>query len=288
MRSALSLVLLAAACGPSKAPATQPAPPQPPPGDHTAQQPAEPVADPVPQGPQKPVKNTTLAAIGLDPDALDRKADPCEDFYQFACGGWNAKAKIEPDLPVAMRSFVDIELRNETYLHDMLEKARTSPGNDPILKKLGAFYGSCMDEAGVDKAGLKPVQPVLASIAKVKDAKSLSATVTLMQPLQMNPLFDFSPTEDFADATKMIGGLDQGGIGLPDRDYYLNDDDKTKEVRATYVEITTELLVQAGHKPDDAAKEAAEILALETEIAKVSLDKVVRRDPKAVYNKIDR
>jgi putative endopeptidase len=285
MRSALTLLLLAA-CGSGKAPTTQPAPPpQPPPDRSVKPRPDVHTAEPVPQ---KPVENTTLAAIGLDPGALDREADPCEDFYQFACGGWMTKAEILPDLPIAMRSFVDIELRNEEYLHDVLEQARTSAGSDPVLQKLGAYYGSCMDEAAIAKAGLKPLAPVFASIAKIKDAKTLSATVTVMQPLAMNPLFGFSPTEDFADATKMIGGVDQGGIGLPDRDYYLVDNDKHKDVRATYVEVATALLVEAGHKPDAAAKEAAEILALETEIAKVSLDKVTRREPKAVYNKIDR
>jgi len=288
MRSALSLILLAAACGGSRAPTNnQPAPPAPG-GEPTTGAPAAPEEPAADTRPQKPIKNVTLAAIGLDPDALDRKADPCEDFYQFACGGWQAKTEIAADLPIAMRSFVDIELRNEDYLHDVLEKARTSPGKDPLLQKLGTYYGACMDEPAIEKAGLAPLKPVLAQIAKIKDAKTLSAAVTAMQPLAMNPLFDFSPTEDFADATKMIGGLDQGGLGLPDRDYYLQDDDKSKALRSTYLEVVTELLVAVGHKPDAAVKGAADVLALETEIAKISQDKVTRRDPKAVYNKIDR
>ncbi len=282
MRSALAILLFAAACG-SSTPATQGPPPPPDRPDTTT------VVEPPPADkPTKPVKNTTLAAVGLDPGALDRNADPCEDFYQFACGGWIAKTEIQPDLPIAMRSFVDIELRNEAYLHDVLEKARTAPGNDPITKQLGAFYGACMDEAAVEKAGLKPVAPYLAQIARIKDAKSLSAFVSTMHSFGSSALFAFSPTEDFADATKMIGSIDQAGLGLPDRDYYLVDNDRNKGLRTAYLEFTTALLVEANHKPDAAKKEADEILALETEIAKVHKDKVLMRDPKGIYNKIDR
>lgn len=287
MRSTISLILIAAACGSGKTTPTQPAPPSPPADDKPAEPapPAEPVAD---RGPQKPIKNSTLAAIGLDPGSLDRKADPCEDFYQFACGGWMEKTQIAADKPIAMRSFVAIEDRNEEYLHDVLEKARTSPGTDPILKKLGAFYGSCMDEAAIAKAGIKPVQPLLAAIAKVKDARSLSAAIATLQAAGINALFAFGPVEDSADATKMIAGIDQGGIGLPDRDYYLVDDEQNRKLRAAYADLVATYLVAAGHKADKAKQEAADIIALETEIAKVSKDKVARRDPKGTYNKIDR
>jgi putative endopeptidase len=285
MRSALSLILLAAACGSGKSTPTQPTPPAP---TETAGAPAPPADLPVvEQGPQKPIKNTTLAAIGLDPEALDRKADPCDDFYQFSCGGWMAKTQIDADKPIAMRSFVSIEDRNEEYLHDVLEKARTQPGTDPVMKKLGAFYGSCMDEATIDKAGIKPVQPLLASIAKVKDVKTLSATIAKLQDAGVNALFNFGPVEDSADATKMIAGIDQGGIGLPDRDYYLVAEAQNQALLGAYTELVTTLLVAAGHKADAAKKEAADIIALETEIAKVSKDKVARRDPKGTYNKID-
>jgi putative endopeptidase len=145
-----------------------------------------------------------------------------------------------------------------------------------------------MDEAAIEKAGYKPLKPYLAQVAKVKDAKTLSAYVASTHARGFAMLFSFGPTEDFVDATKMIASIDQGGLGLPDRDYYLQDTDQNKALRAAYVEYAAALLVEAGRKPDAAKKEAEEILALETEIAKVHKDKVLMRDPKGVYNRIDR
>jgi putative endopeptidase len=112
--------------------------------------------------------------------------------------------------------------------------------------------------------------------------------VATLEPLGLNPLFSFAPMEDFADATQMIAGIDQGGLALPDRDYYLTDDPKNKELRAAYVATAAAFLVEAGHRSDAAKKEAEEILALETEIAKAHKDKVAMRDPKGVYNRLDR
>jgi putative endopeptidase len=289
MRSALAIVLFAAACGSGK-PAVTAAPPTPTPAPTG---PATPTPTPAVteaplEPPTKPVKNTTLAAIGLDASVLDRSADPCEDFYQFACGGWQKTAQIDADLPVAMRSFVDIEKRNEGFLHDTLEKAKTNPGNDPIAKQVGAYYGSCMDEATIAKVGLAPIKGLLAEAKGLKDVKALSAFATKLQTMFMNPLFGFSPTEDFADVTQMIGSIDQTGLGLPDRDYYLTDDAKMKELRAAYHEFLAALLVESGQKADAASKAADELIALETEIAKVHKDKVAMRDPKGVYNRIDR
>jgi len=292
MRSSLALVLLAAACGSSKPAVTQTTA-----DDTTAQGSATQTDTTLPPSgetppasdvPSKPVNNTTLAAVGLDATALDRSVDPCDDFYQFTCGGWVAKTEIPADLPLAMRSFVDIELRNEAYLHDVLEKARTQPGKDAITKQVGSYYGSCMDEVALNKAGLKPIAPLLAQIDKMKEARAVAGRVTALELVNANPLFAFGPTEDVADVTKMIGSVDQGGLGLPDRDYYLENDERSKALRAQYAETVAAMLVEAGHKPDVAKKEADEVLALETEIAKVHKDKVAMRDPKGTYNKIDR
>jgi len=288
MKRALSLFLLAAACGSGKqTPTTPPKPDQPTGGGDT--KPVEPAdSTPVSTAPSKPVTTKSLASIGLDPDALDRSADPCEDFYQFACGGWVAKTEIPADKPLAMRSFVSIQDRNLEYEKTVLEQARTKPGDDAVLKQLGAYYGSCMDEAAMDKIGLGAIKPLLAAVDKVKDPKSFSAAVATLHTYGLNALFTMGPTQDSADARSVIASIDQGGIGLPDRDYYLKDDDQTKKIRASYHDYLAQMLVDAGRAPAAAAKTADTIIALETEIAKVSKDKVARRDPKGTYNKIDR
>ena len=244
--------------------------------------------EPGPTAPGKPVTNRSLASIGLDPDALDRTADPCDDFYQFSCGGWIAKKQIDADKPMAQRSFVDIEDRNLEYEHGILEKLRENPGDDPVSKQLAAYYGSCMDEPAIEKAGLSPVKPLLGAIDKIKDAKSLSAAVTQLHAAGFGLVFGMGPTQDSADATKVIIGVDQGGLGLPDRDYYLNTDDQSKMLKTAYEGYVASMLVELGHKADAAKKEATDIVALETELAKVSKDKVARRDPKAMYNRLEK
>ena len=238
--------------------------------------------------PSKPIVKVTLASVGLDPLAIDRSQDPCADFYQYACGNWLKTVQIPADEPAWSRSFNEIQKRNELELKRILEDASKPGAADPVTQKLGAFYGACMDEAAADKAGVQPIRALLDRAASVRDAKSLSAVVTELHAVGITPLFDTSPTQDADDATRWIANLDQNGLGLPDRDYYLRDDEGSKKLLGTYREHIARMLVLAGMPEKRATAAAADILALETEIAKISKTKVERRDPKAMFNRLNR
>jgi len=234
---------------------------------------------PAPAGPEQ--VSVTLADVGLEADSLDRSADPCSDFYQFACGGWMAKNQVPADRARWAR-FSQVEERNTATLHSILDEAALGKSTDPVMNKLGAFYGSCMNEAAVEKAGLKGIKPLQALIAKVRNPKTLEAAIFAFQDHGIPAGFGHWVTADLKDSTVNTLYVDSGGLGLPDRDYYLKDDFKDK--RAAYHDHLVRVFQLLGKRPAAAKTAADHVMALETELAKATKTRVERRDVPNMYH----
>jgi putative endopeptidase len=275
LRTALLPALCAFALLGQERPA--PVPQQKPPAD---QHPA-----PVPQ--QKtaaaPAKETPLR---FDVAAMDKTADPCADFYQYACGNWIKNNPIPPDQSRWGR-FSELEERNREVLRDILdEAAKPDPKRDAITRQIGDYYAACMDEKAIDAKGLKPIQGELQRIAALKDKSQLAEEIARLHRMGAGALFDFSSGQDFKDSSAVIAQFDQGGLGLPDRDYYLKDDPESIEIRHKYVVHLRKIFELAGEEAGQAAAHADTVMKLETALAKGSLDRVSRRDPEKVYHKM--
>jgi len=242
-------------------------------------------APPTPTIPPPP--SMPLAQTGIDPTWMDPAVDPCQDFFAYACGGF-VKNTVIPGDRATWGTTESIQKQNEELLRGVLESATSSPGDDPLLRKIGDYYASCVDEATIDRAGAAPIKPLLDRIARVKDDKTLAAAVIELHANGVFPLFDISPQQDFKDATQMIAGLDQNGLGLPDRDYYLKDDGNMKDVRDFYTAHVGRMLALSGMKPAEVKQATVDVMRIEGKLAKISQDKVTRRDPYKVYHRVDR
>jgi endothelin-converting enzyme/putative endopeptidase len=225
----------------------------------------------------------TASRSGIDLAAMDRTANACVDFYQFACGGWMAKHPIPADKGRYSR-FDELQDRNDEILRDILEGAAKS--STAATKQIGDYYASCMNEAAIESKGLSPLKTELDAIAGMKSAADLPRVLADLHKVGTGGLFGFGSVPDFKDASQVIGGFGQGGMGLPDRDYYLKTDEASVKLRGEYVQHVARMLQLAGDTPETAQTGAKAVLAIETALAKAALDRVSRRNPANVYHKM--
>jgi putative endopeptidase len=217
---------------------------------------------------------------GFDVSALDRSVDPCADFYQFACGGWR-KANPIPADQSRWGQFSTLAERNRNVLHDILEAAKDPrPSRSALERQTGDYYAACMDEAGIEKQGARPIEPILASIDAIKTRPDLFRRIGENDAGGLPTLFRFGSSPDLHDSKQTVAAVGQGGLGLPDRDDYLKDDAKSKEKRDRYVEHVARMLQLLGESAEKAQADAQAVLRVETGLAKAQLDRVALRDPK--------
>jgi endothelin-converting enzyme/putative endopeptidase len=225
---------------------------------------------------------------------MDQSVDPCVDFYAYACGGWQKKNPIPADQS-SWSLTAKLQEENRQVLRLILEKAAApDPHRGPIQQKIGDFYASCMDEKAVDAAGAGALKGDLDRIAAVRTKGDLADYLARAHPEDIGiyfgqaPLFRFGSTQDAKNSAEAIAEVDQGGLGLPDRDYYLKDDAKSQELRAKYVAHVQKMLELAGEATPAAATDAQSVMRIETALAKGSMTRVERRDPKATYHRMSR
>jgi putative endopeptidase len=211
----------------------------------------------------------------------------CDDFYQYANGGWIAKNEI----PAAFSTWgitSPLRERNIATLHDILEAAakNTAAPKGSNEQKIGSFYASCMDETKIESLGAKPLATELAFINKMKSSRDLPATVAHLHHIGVPAIFTFGAGQDFKKSDNIIAVTGQGGLGLPDRDFYLKDDAKSKSTRDAYVAHMTRMFKLLGDDDAKAATEAQTTMKIETQLAQVSIDRVARRDASKQYHKM--
>jgi putative endopeptidase len=223
----------------------------------------------------------------LDPANLDRSVSACTDFYQFANGGW-VKRNPVPAAYSRWGSFDQLAENNQSNLLTILRSAAAG-GNSQAsedLRKLGVYYSSCMDSVGAERAGVQPITPELARISAVQNRRQLEAEVARLHSQGVPVLFGFGAGQDAKNSTSVIAGVNQGGLSLPDRDYYLNTDKRYADIRANYTDHVSRTFQLLGESAANAAADAQKVVAIETGLAKPAMTRVQMRDPNANYHRM--
>lgn len=225
---------------------------------------------------------------GFSIDNIDKSVNPCVDFYQYSCGNWLKKAEIPPDQS-GWDSFVDLRERNATIMRGILEKVSGDDATrDPINQKIGDFYSSCMDEKTVNAKGIEALKPELDRVAEVKDKAALIGVIAHDHLIGTNSFFDFGSSPDLHNASMDIANLDQSGLTLPDRDYYISTTPKMVEMRKHLLDYVTQIFTLDGQSPQQASDSAHIVLRIETALANAEMDRTLRRDPKNRDHKMER
>jgi putative endopeptidase len=221
----------------------------------------------------------------IDPANIDTTCAPCKDFFQYANGGWIARNAIPADQP-RWGSFNELQEQNYAALKDVLTEAAqgASSARDPNLRKLGTFYGTCMDSMAVEAAGIRPLREELNRIAAIRDRRGVEAAIGRLHGRGIPAGFLFRSTPDAKKSSRTIAEIYQGGLGLPDRDYYTKADSASEKIRRQYLEHVASMLRLSGEGQATAGRMAEGIMRLETALANASMTREAQRDPEAIYH----
>src|SRR6267142_845488 len=244
----------------------------------------------VPANGQTPNEPALPYTPSLDVSSMDKSIDPCSNFYQYACGGWRKKNPIPPD-QTSWSVYGKLYQDNLNFLRRILEQASSSTNQrDAVTQQIGDFYAACVDEAGIEKSGPDPIKLELEAIARLNSVRELAPLVARLQMATggyRSIFFRGGSDQDPDDSEHMIASLDQGGLGLPDRDYYTKEDAKSKEAREQYVRHVQKIFELLGDNAETAKKNAETLVSMETALAKASMARVERRNPYNLKHKME-
>ncbi len=243
-------------------------------------------------------QNAAAKLDHFDPNLEDKSVNPCDDFYKYACNKWIAANPIPAD-QVYWSTGSGLEIWNDNILRETMEaNGKNDSKRTTVQQKIGDYWTACMDESGIEAAGLGPLQPELDRIAALKSKQEITLEIAHLHQLfpgaweqsdnQTNaPFFGFTGQQDYDDASKVVAQIDQGGLSLPNRDYYINTDEKSVDTLKKYRAHIQKMFVLAGEAESQAAADAGVVVELETAMAKAQMDNIKRRDPKNINNKMD-